>query len=78
MTKPLKRRIRISLDIQIEGSEGMDDFARMLRVLHDNGYQETVKRLTRMLVAAAKKHGAEVPAELERFNARGNDVSQDA
>jgi hypothetical protein len=45
----------------------MDDFAAMLRVLYDNGYEGTVRRLVKMLTAAAEKHGAAVPPELEKL-----------
>jgi hypothetical protein len=61
------KSLHIHLSIQIAGEAGMDDFARMLRVLYDHGYQGQVNRLVQMLVSAAKEHGALIPPELERF-----------
>lgn len=67
MRKPKPKRLKISLRIQIEGEEGMQDFARVLRLLHANGYEANVRKLVLLLIAAAKKHGAAVPVDLEEF-----------
>lgn len=65
-TKPPKpKKLKISLSINIEGEEGMNQFARMLKVLHDNGFEGTVRQLLKMLVEAARKHGAAVPPDIE-------------
>ena len=61
------KSVKIGLAIQIEGEQGMEEFARMLVILHNNGYQSTVRRLVGMLVAEAKKTGAAVPASVEAF-----------
>lgn len=54
-----------------ESEEEMDRFARLLRVLYDNGYQEEVRRLVETLVAVAKDKGIAVPPDIERFGEHG-------
>lgn len=63
--RPLK--LRLTVKAQIEGEKGMDDFARFLKLLHDNGYKGVVRALVRELVEVAQKHGAIVPAHIMQF-----------
>lgn len=65
--KARAKKLKIELSIHTEGDKGIDEFARFLKVLHDNGFPEQVKRLVGMMAKAAKKQGAAVPAEIERF-----------
>ena len=56
-TEPKPLKLRLTLKVQIEGQQGLDDFARLLRVLQDNGYKEKV----------ADKGGIAVPAHIRAF-----------
>jgi hypothetical protein len=69
MKKP--KTLKIKLTIQLEGEAGMASFAQMLKILDGNGYHATVVRLVRMLVDAAREHGAAVPADIEALSERG-------
>lgn len=62
-----KKPLKIKLEIQIEDEEGMDDFARFLRVLYDNGFPNNVRRLVRMFTVEAMKRGVPVPPEIDKF-----------
>lgn len=66
-TEPKPLKLRLTLKVQIEGQQGLDEFARLLRVLQDNGYKETVRRMTRELVKVADKGGIAVPAHIRAF-----------
>lgn len=68
------KKLKITMTAVIEGEQGMADFARMLRVLYDNGYHGTVHRMVRMLVTAAEKHGAAVPPDLKDFLKEATDA----
>jgi uncharacterized protein (DUF302 family) len=65
-TKKLKK-LKINMRFQFEGQEGMDEFARLLRVLSSYGYSTVVNDLIKELIAKAKQRGLAVPHDLEVF-----------
>jgi hypothetical protein len=65
-TKKLKK-LKLTVRLQFEGQEGMDEFARLLRVLSSYGYATVVNDLIKELIAKAKQRGLAVPHDLEVF-----------
>jgi hypothetical protein len=65
-TKKLKK-LKLNVRFQFEGQEGMDEFARLLRVLSSYGYATVVNDLIKELIAKAKQRGLAVPHDLEVF-----------
>jgi hypothetical protein len=59
--------IKLNIEVAIEGPEGMDQFARMLRVLFDNGYEGHVREIVRQFIAAVEEQGIQAPAGLKEF-----------
>lgn len=65
--------IEFEMEFKIRGQEGMEEFARLLKLMSSNGYRGTVIKLARSLIDAAAERGFEVRdehiralAELER------------
>jgi hypothetical protein len=65
--------IKLTVRIEIEGSGGIDNFARMLRVLSDNGYSKYVNTLVKLFVTEAMRRGAAVPPEMKAMVEREED-----
>jgi hypothetical protein len=64
-----KKRLMITLNIEIAGDSAMERFILALRILDRNGLHTTVKHLARMTAKACDEEGAAVPLgirELER------------
>jgi hypothetical protein len=61
------KKIKLTIHVELEGPKGMDEFARLLRVLHDNGYSPAVNELLKELITLAKKRGLSVPPNVEAF-----------
>jgi hypothetical protein len=57
------KKIKLSIHVEL----GMDEFARLLRVLHDNGYFLAVNEVLKELITQAKKRGVSVPPNVEAF-----------
>jgi hypothetical protein len=70
MTKKKKanlKELKIRLSLEFEGQHGMDNFARLLRLLYNNGFENEVRAAAGEIIKKARENGAAVPAELEAF-----------
>ena len=55
-------KARLSIDVNLDaGTDGPERFAKLLRYMADNGWQEEVREVLAQLEAEAQKRGIEWP-----------------